>query len=170
MVEYPLGRITNRRYTNNIQTKEGPKMAQSLTQKINKLAEQFNIDAIIQTAQQVKLDREDTLAWDALTTEEKTQWFMDQCAKYNLTTYQISNQIKVNELPEIGKHGGTKAYFTVFLPRNESIGKDDLSSWHMEIGGAYIREVNNGIWATHSGLKGKEKQIAEVIRLHNLGQ
>jgi hypothetical protein len=44
-------------------------MAQSLTHKIEKLAAQFNNDAIIKTAQQVKLDTEDTKAWDALSTE-----------------------------------------------------------------------------------------------------
>lgn len=145
-------------------------MAQSLTQKINKLAEQFNIDAIIKTAQQVKADNEDTAQWNAMSTEEKTAWFMNQCAKYNLTTYQYSNQIKVNELQEIKNHGGTKAYFTVFLPRNEIIGSDELSPWKLEIGGAYIGTNNGGIWSTHPGLKGKEKQIAEVIRLHNLGE
>lgn len=145
-------------------------MAQSLTQKIEKLAAQYNIDAIIKTAQQVKLDSEDTNAWNALTTEAKTAWFLDQCAKYNLTTHQRANQIIVDELREVGNHNGSKAYFTVFLPRNESIGKDDLSDWKLEIGGSYIRSENGGIWSTHPGLKGKEKQIAEVMRLHNLGQ
>jgi hypothetical protein len=145
-------------------------MAQSLTQKIEKLAAQFNIDAIIKTAQQVKVDAEDTRAWDVLATDEKTAWFLAQCASYGLTTRQRANQIIIEELCEIGKHGGTKAYFTVFLPRNESIGKDDLSPWKLEIGGSYIRSENGGIWSTHSGLKGKEKQIAEVIRLHKLGQ
>ena len=145
-------------------------MAQSLTHKIEKLAAQFNIDAIIKTAQQVKLDTEDTKAWDALTTDEKTAWFMEQCQQYGLTTHQRSNQIKVDQLPEIGQHGGTRAYFTVFLPRSEKIGSDDLSPWKLEIGGSYIRNENGGIWSTHPGLKGKEKQIAEVIRLNKLGQ
>ena len=145
-------------------------MAQSLTQKINKLAEQFNIDAIIKTAQQIKVDVDDRAQWDAMSTEEKTAWFMAQCAKYNLTTHQISNQIKVDQLPEIAKHGGTKAYFTVFLPRNEKIGSNELSPWHLEIGGAYIGTNNGGIWSTHKGLKGKENQIAEVIRLHKQGE
>lgn len=145
-------------------------MAQSLTTKIEKLAAQFNIDAIIKTAQQVKVDTEDTKAWNALSTDQKTDWFLAQCSSYGLTTHQRSNQIKVDELPEIGKHDGTKAYFTVFLPRNESIGRDDLSPWKLEIGGSYIRSENGGIWSTHPGLRGKEKQIAEVIRLHKLGQ
>ena len=145
-------------------------MAQSLTQKIEKLAAQFNIDAIIKTAQQVKLDTEDTKAWEALSTEEKTAWFMAQCAKYNLTTHQYSNQIKVDQLPEIGKHGGNKAYFTVFLPRNEKIGSDELSNWRLEIGGAYVGSNNGGIWTTHPGINGKEKPIAEVMRLHKKGE
>lgn len=145
-------------------------MAQSLTQKIEKLAAQFNIDAIIKTAQQVKADTEDTKAWNAMTTEAKTQWFMAQCEKYGLNTHQYSNQIKVDQLPEIGQHRGTKAYFTVFLPRNEIIGSNELSDWKLEIGGSYIKENNGGIWVTHPGLKGKEQQISEVIRLHKLGQ
>jgi hypothetical protein len=140
-------------------------MAQSLTQKINKLAEQFNIDAIIQTAQQVKLDREDTLTWNTLTTEEKTQWFMDQCAKYNLTTRSNQCQISINEFK-----GYKTAYFTVFLPHEDSFRGTEPKAWHLEIGGAFAADVNGGIWATHSGLKGKEKQIAEVMKLHNLGQ
>ena len=145
-------------------------MAQTLKSKIIKLAQAYSITAIIDTAKEVQIEKADTDAWAVLTTEEKTQWFMEQCAKYNLTTNQRSNQIIVNQLPEIGKHGGSKAYFTVFLPRNESIGKDDLSDWKLEIGGSYIRDENSGIWPTHPGLRGKEKQIAEVMRLHNLGQ
>jgi hypothetical protein len=145
-------------------------MAQSLTTKIEKLAAQFNIDAIIKTAQQVKADTEDTKIWEALTTEQKTAWFMAQCEQYGLTTTQRSNQIKVDQLPEIGKHSGTKAYFTVFLPRKEIIGSDELSDWKLEIGGSYIRDENGGIWSTHPGLRGKEKQIAEVIRLNKLGK
>jgi hypothetical protein len=146
-------------------------MAQSLTQKIEKLAAQFNIDAIIKTAQQVKVDAEDTRAWDAMSTDEKTAWFMAQCSSYGLTTRQRANQIIIEELREVGDHMGTKAYFTVFLPRNESIGRpEQLSDWKLEIGGSYIRSENGGIWSTHPGLKGKEKQIAEVIRLNKLGQ
>ena len=145
-------------------------MAQSLTQKIEKLAAQFNIDAIIKTAQQIKTDAEDKAQWLAMSTEEKTAWFLDQCAKYNLTTHQRSNQIIVDQLPEIGKHGGNKAYFTVFLPRNEKIGSDELSDWRLEIGGAYIGSNNGGIWTTHPGINGKEKQIAEVMRLHQKGE
>jgi hypothetical protein len=145
-------------------------MAQSLKQKITKLADQFNIDAIIQTAQEVKVEQVDIQAWTALSTEQKTKWFMDQCAKYNLTTYQRANQINVNELEEIGKHGGKKAYFTVFLPRNEIIGSNELSDWKLEIGGAYVTDNNGGIWSTAKGLKGKEKQIAEVMRLHAKGE
>ena len=146
-------------------------MAQSLTTKIHKLADQFNINAIIETAQKVKFQLEDTDAWNRLSTEEKTQWFYDQCDVYGLTTKQISNQIKVNELPEIGTHKGTKAYFTVFLPRNESIGNpDQLSDWRLEIGGAYIGKNNGGIWPTAKGLKGKEKQIERVMELHYHGE
>jgi len=153
-------------------------MAQSLTTKIEKLAAQFNIDAIIKTAQQVKADTEDTKVWEALTTEQKTAWFMAQCEQYGLTTTQQSNQIKVDQLPEIGKHKETKAYFTVFLPRKlpfkivngRCYRSDELSDWKLEIGSSYKRDKNGGIWSTHPGLKGKEKQIAEVMRLHKLGK
>jgi hypothetical protein len=141
-------------------------MAQSLKQKLIKLADQFNIDAIIQTAQEVKLEQTDTQAWQALTTDEKTDWFMQQCAKYNLSAKIVdSYRIIVKELP-----CGDNAYFTVFLPRNETIGSDRLSQWKLEIGGSYFKDVNGGIWSTAPGLKGKERQIAEVMRLHNLGE
>lgn len=145
-------------------------MAQSLTQKLSKLADQYNIDAIISTAQQLKQQREDVALWDAMSSEEKTVWFLDQCAKYNLTAEFIGHKdsewrICVKELKE-----GNKAYFTVFLPHEDSYRGTDSDAWHLEIGGAYVGTNNGGIWSTHPGLKGKEKQIAEVIRLHNLGE
>lgn len=145
-------------------------MAQSLTQKLSKLADQYNIDAIIKTAQQIKTDAEDKAQWLAMSTEEKTKWFLDQCAKYNLTAEFIGHKdshwrICVKELKE-----GNKAYFTVFLPHEDSYRGTGSDAWHLEIGGCYVGENNGGIWTTHPGLKGKEKQIAEVIRLHNQGE
>ena len=145
-------------------------MAQTLNYKIRKLSQQYNIQAVVETAKQIQKDLEDEMLWNSLTTAQKTKWFKEQCAKYNLTTKQIRNQIKVNELPEIGDHGGSRAYFTVFLPRNEVIGSDELSPWKLEIGGAYVKDKNGGIWMTARGLKGKEKQIKEVIRLNRKGE
>lgn len=145
-------------------------MAQSLTQKIKKLADQYNIDAIIKTAQQIKVDAEDEAQWLAMSTEQKTKWFLDQCARYNLTAEFIGHKdspwrICVKELKE-----GDKAYFTVFLPHEDSYRGTESDAWHLEIGGAYVGSNNGGIWTTHPGIKGKEKQIAEVIRLHNQGE
>ena len=145
-------------------------MAQTLNYKIRKLSQQYNIQAVVETAMQIQKDLEDEMLWNSMTTAQKTAWFKEQCEKYNLTTRQIANQIKVNELPEIGDHGGSRAYFTVFLPRNEVIGSDELSPWKLEIGGAYVEENNGGIWMTARGLKGKEKQIKEVIRLNRKGE
>ncbi len=144
-------------------------MAQSLKSKIRKLSEAYNISAIIQTAEEVMYEIHDQAVWDAMSTDQKTQWFYDQCKKYNLTTKQISNQIKVVELPEIGQHKGTRAYFTVFLPRQEGITNKRMSEWRLEIGGAYITPNNGGIWMTNPGLKGKERQIAEVMKLNKEG-
>ena len=77
----------------------------------------------------------------------------------------IRNQIGVNELPCVGKHHGTKAYFCVFLPKE--LHKDGRSEdFHLEIGSAYASLQHGEIWSTHSGKLGKEKQIAEVIRLN----
>jgi hypothetical protein len=145
-------------------------MAQSLKQKITKLADQFNIDAIIQTAQEVKVEQVDIQAWTALSTEQKTKWFMDQCAKYKLTPEVIQHdgtdwRICVKELKETDK-----AYFTVFLPHIDAWRGVETEAWHLEIGGAYVTDNNGGIWSTAKGLKGKEKQIAEVMRLHAKGE
>ncbi len=146
-------------------------MAQSLTNKVRKLAAIYNIDLIIQTAIDVRNALLDEQAWSNLTDDQKTNWFLDQCKKYNLTTSQHGHQIIVNELRAVGNHNGSKAYFTVFLPREEIIGSDELSDWRLEIGGAYNDyKINGGFWTTAEGLKGKEQQIAEVMRLHALGQ
>jgi hypothetical protein len=145
-------------------------MAQTLKSKITKLAQAYSITAIIETAKEVQVEQADIQNWEILSTDQKTDWFLNQCKLYGLTTRQRSNQIFIEELPEIGKHQGSRAYFTVFLPRNEKIGSNELSDWKLEIGGAYIESINGGIWSTHPGIKGKERQIAEVMRLHKLGQ
>jgi len=155
---------------NDCNIKEGHKMAQSLKSKIRKLSDQFNIDSIVETAVEVRNELIDEQVWNNMTAQQKTDWFYDQCAKYNLTTRQRGNHIIVNELPEIGKHDGTRAYFTVFLPDEDAVRGTGHDAWHLEIGGAYISNNNGGIWTTSHGLKGKEKQIAEVMRLHNLGE
>ncbi len=139
--------------------------------KIRKLASQFNIDSIIQTAVEVRNEIQDEQVWNNMTTQEKTDWFYNQCAKYNLTTkiiYQddIPFRIVVEEFH--GKHYES-AYFTVFLPVEQRF-ELDMEPWHLEIGGAYVSQKNGGIWATARGLKGKEKQISEVMRLHHLGE
>lgn len=145
-------------------------MAQSLKSKVRKLAEQFNIDAIVKTAKEVQLDIQDEQAWDQLSNQEKLDWFYAQCKKYNLTTKQISNQISVIELPCVGKHHGTKAYFCVFLPKSMHEDGYREDEFHLEIGSAYASLKHGEIWTTSAGLKGKEKQIAEVIRLNKLGK
>jgi hypothetical protein len=144
-------------------------MAQTLKSKINKLSQAYSITAIIDTAKEIQKEQADIQAWEVLTTEEKTQWFMDQCAKYNLTTKivnhnDIPRRIYVDEFDD-----AHTAYFTVFLP-HPGWEIDGLENWHLEIGGAYVGPNNGGIWVTHPGLKGKERQIAEVMRLHNLGE
>lgn len=144
-------------------------MAQSLKSKIRKLSDQFNINAIIDMANEVKSDLQDEQAWNSLFEQQKLKWFYDQCAKYGLTTTQNAHQIKVNELPEVGNHKGTRAYFTAFLPKSvHSEGRHN--EFTLEIGSAYTNHPIGNIWETSPGLKGKEKQIAEVIRLHNLGK
>lgn len=139
-------------------------MAQSLTSKISKLAQTYSITAIIDTAKQVQQEQADIALWDAMSTDEKTEWFYNQCSKYGFTTKQVGHQIKVIELPEIGKHGGTRAYFTAFMPREQD------TEWHMEIGSAYASSKHGIIWPTASGLKGKEEQIKQVVRLHKEGK
>lgn len=140
-------------------------MAQSMKSKIRKLAYQYNIDSIIQTAIDVRNDMLDEQAWNNMTDQEKTDWFLNQCKQHNLTVRFNDNKGKipsrycVNELPS----NTNKAYFTVFLAH-------DGEPWHLEIGGSLSSNNNGGIWPTAVGLKGKERQIAEVIRLHNLGE
>lgn len=147
-------------------------MAQSLKYKVRKLAEQFNISAIISTAQEVQADMADEANWNALTADQKTQWFLTQCAKYGLTVTNHSlakeqhnyiNRITVNEF-KVPNHY-QYPYFTVFLPHHTAwrgVGDD---AWHLEIGSAYASPEHGEIWNTHPGLRGKEKQIAEVMRL-----
>ena len=137
-------------------------MAQSLKHKVRKLAEQFNIAAIISTAQEVQVDMADEAAWNALTNQQRLDWFQAQCKFYNLTIEQFSNQLSINEfkLPKSYQH----PYFCVFLPKelHEDGYREDF---HLEIGSAYASTAHGDIWYTHPGLNGKEKQIAEVMRL-----
>lgn len=145
-------------------------MAQSLKYKVRKLAEQFNITAIISTAKEVQADLADQAVWDAMTTEEKTQWFIDHCAKYNLTvTNHALNHNKYNNRLTVDQFGHRNAhqhpYFTVFLPANSAWRGVDSDAWHLEIGSAYASPAHGEIWITAPGLKGKERQIAEVMRL-----
>jgi len=137
-------------------------MAQTLTSKITKLAEIYSINAIIDTAKQVQIEQADIAIWDAMSTDERKDWFLAQCSKYNLTTEEIGHQIKVVELPEVGKHGGTRPYFTAFMPREQD------PEFHMEIGSAYASPKHGTIWPTARGLKGKELQIKQVMRLHQM--
>lgn len=146
-------------------------MAQSLKSKVKKLAEAYSITAIIETAREVQIEQADRALWDAMSTDQKTKWFYDQCKKYNLTPKQIHNQISIDELPCVGNHSGHRAYFCVFLPHaTDNFRGDSDNAWHLEIGGAYIGKENGGIWPTNPGLKGKERQIEQVIRLHNQGE
>lgn len=145
-------------------------MAQSLKHKVRILAEQFNISAIISTAKEVQADQFDQAAWDVLTSDEKTQWFIDQCAKYNLTVTNHSlnhnkydNRLTVDQFRHKDSH--QHPYFTVFLPAKSAWRGTDDDAWHLEIGSAYASPKHGEIWPTQSGLKGKEKQIAQVIRL-----
>ena len=139
-------------------------MAQSLKLKIRKLAEQFNINAIISTAQEVQLDMADAQAWDALSNPQRLDWFLGQCKLYNLTISQRHNQLSIVEFkhPLSYQH----PYFCVFLPEELHLdaGRDDFK---LEIGSAFAAKQGE-IWSTHPGLKGKEQQIAEVMRLRKL--
>ena len=145
-------------------------MAQTLKSKISKLAQAYSITAIIETAKEVQIEQADILAWDTLTIEEKTQWFLDQCAKYNLTTRTVDHQNIPRRICVDEFKSSDAAYFTVFLPHPVWETENLPEGWHLEIGGAYVGPNNGGIWITHAGLKGKEKQIAEVMRLHKLGE
>jgi hypothetical protein len=133
-------------------------MVQSLKSKVKNLSQAYSITAIIETAKEVQKELYDRAIWDAMSTDQKTEWFLGQCKKYNLTPEIDERSIYVKELSP-----GKKAYFVVFLPR-------DNQEWYLEIGGSYIDNINGGIWATSPGLKGKEQQIAQVIRLHNQGE
>jgi hypothetical protein len=133
-------------------------MAQTLKSKVKKLSEAYSITAIIETAKEVQIEQADCAVWNAMSTEEKTKWFLAQCKKYNLTPDVTEQSIYIDELASAGE----RAYFIVFLPRNGQ-------GWHMEIGGSYDRKVNGGTWSTSPGLKGKERQIAEVMKLHKAG-
>lgn len=127
-------------------------MAQSLKHKIRILAEQFNIDAVISTAQEVKADTQDSAVWDAMSDSQKTQWFEQQCAKHNLTIQYNKGSMYVNEF-----HNQTELYFIAWLPKQSKTASDP---WHLEIGNTL-----SNIWPTNRGLKSKEMQIAEVMRL-----
>ena len=144
-------------------------MAQTLKNRIRVLSDKYNIDAIIKMAKEVKADVEDEQLWNAMSDQQKLDWFYAQCKKYKLTTSQRSNQISVKELPCLGDHHGTRAYFCVFLPESLDPNKGRLD-FHLEIGSAYASPKHGDIWMTASGLKGKERQIAEVIKLNKLGK
>ena len=89
--------------------------------------------------------------------------------KQNLTddqvTYLMAGERKAKELSP-----GKGAYFVVFLPRESSWRGTETDAWHLEIGGSYSTNKNGGIWSTAPGLIGKERQIEQVIRLHNQGE
>ena len=144
-------------------------MAQTLKNRIRGLSEKYNIDAIIKMAKEVKADVADEQLWNAMSEQQKLDWFYAQCEKYGLTTKQFSNQISVKELPVTGDHGGSRAYFCVFLPKSlhEDGYREEL---HLEIGSAYSSIKHGDIWMTASGLKGRERQIAEVIKLNKIGR
>lgn len=133
-------------------------MAQSLKSKISKLSQAYSITAIIDTAKEVQQEIADRAIWDAMSADQKTEWILSICRKYNLTPDQDETSIYINELPP-----GKNAYFVVFLPRKNQ-------DWHLEIGGSYIDGKNGGIWTTAPGLVGKERQIEQVLRLHNIGE
>lgn len=142
-------------------------MAQSLKLKVRKLAEQFNINAIISTAQEVQLDMADEAAWNALSNQQRLDWFLGQCKLYNLTICQLHNQLSIVEFKH--KNSYQHPYFCVFLPKElHEEGRRD--NFHLEIGSAYASPKHGDIWYTHPGLKGKEQQIAEVMRLRKLQQ
>lgn len=144
-------------------------MAQTIKNRIRVLASKYNIDAIIKMAIEIKADMEDEQAWNRLTEQEKVDWFYTQCKKYKLTTEQFANQIAIKELSCVGNHRGTRAYFCAFLPKSlHEEGHRD--GFKLEIGSAFGNEKYGMIWETHPGLKGKEKQIAEVIRLNKQGK
>jgi hypothetical protein len=145
-------------------------MAQTLKNRIRVLADKFNIDAIITMAKEVKADIEDEQLWNAMSDQQKLDWFYAQCKKYKLTTSQRSNQISVKELPCVGDHGGSRAYFCVFLPQSLHEDGHRETELKLEIGSAYASPKHGYIWMTASGLKGKERQIAEVIKLNKLGK
>ncbi len=138
-------------------------MAQSLKLKIRKLAQQFNVNAIIATAQEVQADISDEAQWNALSNQQRLEWFRAQCKLYNLTVVQRHNQLAINEFIKL-KNSYQHPYFCVFLPKemHEDGHREDF---HLEIGSAYASPKHGEIWSTHPGLKGKEKQIAEVMRL-----
>ena len=133
-------------------------MAQSLKSKITQLSNAFNIDAIIDTANEIKTEIADQAVWEAMSADQKTEWFLGQCKKYNLTPEIEERSIYVKELSS----NGERAYFIAFLPRKGV-------TWHLEIGGSYNHKVNGGLWSPSPGLKGKERQIAEVIKLNKAG-
>jgi hypothetical protein len=140
-------------------------MAQTLKSKVRKLAEQFNIDAIVKAAKEVQFDIQDEQDWKRMSNDEKLKWFLEVCDKNNLTVKINGHQISVNELPVTGTHLGTKAYFCAFLPR-----ENQNENFHLEIGSAFASAKHGEIWYTNPGKVGKEKQIAEVIRLNKLGK
>ena len=114
---------------------------------------------------------DDERNWNKMTAEQKTDWFINQCKKYNLTVktrYNKENtpiRLYVEELPCTNK-----AYFTAFLPHKHFYRGQTDDAWTLEIGGSYVGNNNGGIWKTDPGLLGKELQIKDVMDLHQIGQ
>lgn len=129
-------------------------MAQTLKSKITKLAQAYSINAIIDTAKQVQIEQTDIAIWDAMTDEEKTEWFLNQLTKYNLTPVHHENSIYVKEFKNINE-----PYFIAWLSTS------GLGYWHIEIGNSLYN-----IWPTARGLKGIEEQIKQVMRLRKEGK
>jgi len=129
-------------------------MAQTLTSKITKLAEIYSITAIIDTAKQVQKEQADIAVWDAMSADEKTEWFLNQLKKYNLTPFHVETAIYVKEFIN-----SKEPYFIAWL---ENCG---TGYWHIEIGNSLYN-----IWPTARGIKGQEEQIKQVMRLRKEGK
>jgi len=127
-------------------------MAQTLKSKVSKLAQAYSITAIIDTAKQVQIEQADIAIWDAMSTDEKTEWFLNQCKKYNLTPLHFETAIYIKEFVN-----SKEPYFIAWL---ENCG---TGYWHIEIGNSL-----SNIWPTSPGIKGQEEQIKQVMRLRQM--
>lgn len=127
-------------------------MAQSLKSKISKLAQAYSITAIIDTAKQVQIEQADIAVWDAMSNKEKTEWFLGQLTKYNLTPEYNKTSIHVKEFTS-----SKEPYFIAWMPVSDE--------WHLEIGNTLYN-----IWPTARGIKGQEEQIKQIMRLRKEGK